>query len=67
MGNGDIAELRAMHPSWGIASAWSSVASGADKRRLVAIRDNVTVSAWDTASLSIKIREEEQANNWPPG
>jgi hypothetical protein len=66
MGNDDVARLRASHPLWSIGSAWTAAASGPDKRRFTATRDNVTVSAWTAAELSIKIREEEAVNGWPP-
>jgi hypothetical protein len=51
----DVQLLRHTFPSWSFASAWQAVASGPDKRRLVAIKGTTVLSAWDADSLASQI------------
>jgi hypothetical protein len=57
----DIELLRAAFPSWSIAAVWTAVASGPDKRRLVAIRGEQVLSAWDADSLAAMVTAESIA------
>jgi hypothetical protein len=57
----DVELLRRAFPSWSIAAVWTAVASGPDKRRLVAIRDDVTLSAWNADDLAAKVTAESIA------
>lgn len=55
----DLAKLRERFPGWALEAQWYASGSGPDGRRLVARRGDVTVSAWDAASLAEAIRQEE--------
>jgi hypothetical protein len=57
----DIELLRTAFPSWSIGSIWISVASGPDQRRLVAIRGEQVLSAWDADSLAAMVTAESIA------
>ena len=57
----DIELLRAAFPSWSVGAVWTAVASGPDKRRLVAIRGDVTLSAWNADDLAAKVTAESIA------
>ena len=54
----DVELLRHTFPSWSIASVWTAVNSGPDKRRLVAIKGSTVLSAWDADSLASQIVAE---------
>ena len=65
MQQGDVEQLREVHPLWRIGSGWASAASGPDSRRLTASRDGIQVHAWTAEQLSACIAYEEQQNDWP--
>jgi hypothetical protein len=58
----DLDQLREQFPSWTLGSIWTAAASGPDRRRLVAIRDGVILSAWDAGELAADIRREEDSD-----
>jgi hypothetical protein len=60
----DIDRLRAQHPLWAIALAWTARASGPDARQFTAQREGARVSAPTAAGLSAKIAAEEAARRW---
>jgi hypothetical protein len=55
----DLALLRQEHPGWSFGSAWTTVNSGPDRRRIWASRNGVTLSAWTAAELSRDIKREQ--------
>lgn len=55
----DIRALREQFPGWHLGVVWVAVASGPDKRRLIAGQGVSVVSAWNAAELAAKIRVEE--------
>jgi hypothetical protein len=57
----DIQLLRAAFPSWSFASVWTSVASGPDQRRLMAIKGEQVLSAWTADDLAAMVTAEQIA------
>ena len=57
----DVELLRHTFPSWAIAAVWHAVNSGPDRRRLMAVRGEVVLSAWDADSLASQIVAEQLA------
>jgi hypothetical protein len=55
---GDLARLREEHPGWVFESIWITVNSGPDRRRILASRNGVILSAWTAAELSKDIKRE---------
>lgn len=51
----DIDLLRHTFPSWSFASVWNTANSGPDKRRLVAVRGETVLTAWDADSLASQV------------
>jgi hypothetical protein len=54
----DVARLRDTFPGWSFGVVWVTAASGPDRRRLVAIRNGITLSAWDADALAAGIRRD---------
>jgi hypothetical protein len=54
-GPDDIALLRATFCGWTFGSVWITAASGPDRRRLVAIRGEVVLSAWTADDLAAEL------------
>jgi hypothetical protein len=57
----DLEALRQDFPSWTFGSIWTAAASGPDRRRLVAIRDGVILSAWTAGDLAAEIPREQDS------
>ena len=57
----DLELLRHTFPSWSFAAVWTAVASGPDKRRLMAVKGEVVLSAWDADSLASQVVAEQLA------
>jgi hypothetical protein len=57
----DLAQLRAVHPGWTFGSVWTTAGSGPDRRRIVAIRDGIILSAWTAEALAADIRREDES------
>jgi hypothetical protein len=57
----DLDRLREEFPGWRFGTVWASAASGPDRRRLYAVKDGITVTAWNRFELAADIRREEQA------
>jgi hypothetical protein len=55
----DLAQLRQDHPGWTFGTVWTTVGSGPDQRRIVAIRDGIILSAWSAEAVAADIRREE--------
>jgi hypothetical protein len=51
----DVELLRHTFPSWSIAAVWQAVPSGPDSRLLVAIRGEVTLTAWNADDLAAQV------------
>jgi hypothetical protein len=50
-------ELREQYPDWKIREDWLVVASGPDRKRYVASRACITVTAWTVEDLARAIRQ----------
>jgi hypothetical protein len=55
----DLDQLREQFPGWEIEAAWTTVATGPDRRVLHASRGDVTISAWTAEQLAREIGETE--------
>jgi hypothetical protein len=55
-------QLREQFPEWRFGAVWVTAASGPDQRLLVAVRNRVTLSAFDADNLAYNIREHEGGN-----
>ena len=56
---GDIERLREKHPAWAIGSVWTTAATGPDRRRLWAVKEGTTYTAWSAAALAREIENAE--------
>jgi hypothetical protein len=68
----DVELLRHTVPSWGFAAVWTAVSSGPDRRRLVAIKGETVLGAWNADDLASQIvatqlaealREDDEAES----
>ena len=57
----DIQLLHATYPSWSFGAIWTTAASGPDRRRLVAIKNGIILSAWDADHLATQVTAEDVA------
>ena len=57
----DIDLLRAAFPSWSFGSIWISAGTGPDQRRLMAVKGEVTLSAWTADDLAAMVTAESIA------
>jgi hypothetical protein len=57
----DIELLSATFPGWTFTSAWITAATSADRRRLIAVKDEVTLSAWTADDLAAQVTAENIA------
>jgi hypothetical protein len=55
----DLDQLRERFPTWHIRVAWATAATGPDRRRIVATRDGITLSAFSIAALAQEIERAE--------
>ena len=51
----DVDLLRRTFPSWAVAAVWTAVNSGPDRRRLVAIKGETVLGAWNADDLASQI------------
>jgi hypothetical protein len=60
-GNGsDVDQLRQQFPSWSFGTVWATAASGPDRRRLLAMRNGIILSAWTAGDLAAEIHREKR-------
>lgn len=52
-------ELRQQFPSWHFGVVWTAACSGPDRRRVVACKGPVILSAWNPDALARDIKREE--------
>jgi hypothetical protein len=57
----DLAQLRTDHPAWTFGSVWTTAGSGPDRRRIVAIRDGIILSAWSAEAIAADIQREDES------
>jgi hypothetical protein len=55
----DLEQLRAQFPGWYFGAEWITSASGPDRRRLWAVKDGDTHTAWSAEALAQAIEREE--------
>jgi hypothetical protein len=51
----DLEQLRATFPDWTFEARWTTVASGPDRRALLARKGDERLSAWNAGDLVAKI------------
>jgi hypothetical protein len=55
----DLSQLRERFPEWYFGAEWTTAATGPDRRRLWAVKEGTTHTAWSAAALAHDIESAE--------
>jgi hypothetical protein len=55
----DLTDLRQRFPEWYFGAEWTTAATGPDRRRLWAVKEGTTYTAWSAAALAMDIERAE--------